>query len=611
MRSLAETKAQWLSQRPPAALAAQHASIHHWRPLQDALIGLWLQAVPGEPPRLHPSQPSNPALVQGGLPAPETLHAPWMQQARTWLHAHDELVRRHPPSRRYAHASGHFVQMRQLLQHAAQGQALSEAQRQHLRFMLACHLHAHGLLGSAPRAAWRARQHAQTAVAWKDAWAQALLARVSSAGEMEDIDGLADIAPLLAPAQAHEAGPHLPAGATLLPGLARQVRRLRMGSLDSLVAEGVVTSCEEMARLLPASAAAHLAATMPDAASARLLAALWRAFRQRRSLLLLDHASQVRFHELPWVRALLAIASPSGPGLPNEQGVANAPGESAVQAAADQALNAAARLALHTWPYAPLPNSMLWELDVFARAMGWRMPWVEEVAADIFLGKFSPKFAAAACLALPWLQGSLYARYYQIDLPGLQVLATHGHEAWIAQAEGRPEAQRENDAWFAQHASVFSAWLSPPASGARVISYVARNGATIERMLIVTTANLAPLAQRFGWGQAGDEDAWQRAAEAAFAWIAQHLSLPTVPGESAEDLWRMRLRRAAVAWRNLVFFLSLLPAGRQKAVLHALQASRPAAGSPAHVHLQACLHDLAACASGRTPAGKPWQGWQV
>ena len=55
------------------------------------------------------------------------------------------------------------------------------------------------------------------------------------------------------------------------------------------------------------------------------------------------------------------------------------------------------------------------ELRALIKGAELATPLVEEVAADIFIGKFSDKFLAAAKKAGDLLDGSLYAKYYGID----------------------------------------------------------------------------------------------------------------------------------------------------------------------------------------------------
>jgi hypothetical protein len=70
-------------------------------------------------------------------------------------------------------------------------------------------------------------------------------------------------------------------------------------------------------------------------------------------------------------------------------------------------------------------------------------PLVEEVAADIFMGTFTEKWARAAAVASNSLDGTLYARYY--DLPG--------SHAWVRSRVGRPRTSRGGGARSRQRTS--------------------------------------------------------------------------------------------------------------------------------------------------------------
>jgi hypothetical protein len=73
------------------------------------------------------------------------------------------------------------------------------------------------------------------------------------------------------------------------------------------------------------------------------------------------------------------------------------------------------------------------ELAALGREAGEDLPWVEELAADIFMGRFSAKYLRAAQLAGHLLADSLYARYYDIDYAALpavtQSAATGGRRS--------------------------------------------------------------------------------------------------------------------------------------------------------------------------------------
>ena len=122
------------------------------------------------------------------------------------------------------------------------------------------------------------------------------------------------------------------------------------------------------------------------------MAANYEAFRRRRSLLLLNLEHQVTVDELPWVRAVARWRGPD--------------------AGAREAFVRLGELALDAFPATPLPNPLIAELDTLAREAELDLPFTEELAADIFMGRFSPKFARAAQLAGQLLEGTPYAERY-------------------------------------------------------------------------------------------------------------------------------------------------------------------------------------------------------
>ena len=90
-------------------------------------------------------------------------------------------------------------------------------------------------------------------------------------------------------------------------------------------------------------------------------------------------------------------------------------------------------------------------------------PLTEELAADIFMGRFSEKFLRAAERAGDRLAGSLYARHYDIDYDSLPRTLEEFAELCVARAGG------PSDRWS-----------------------VAGNRRVIEQAQILTTPNLAP-----------------------------------------------------------------------------------------------------------------------
>ena len=135
-------------------------------------------------------------------------------------------------------------------------------------------------------------------------------------------------------------------------------------------------------------------------------------------------------------------------------------------------------LALDGFPGTLLPNPLVRELSALAREAGAELPWVEELAADIFMGRFSAKFLRAAHLAGELLAGSLYARYYDIDYAALPVPDEPGKRG--------------------SSSAAFDALCRSRAGAPRGHGPVAANGMVIEQAQILTTHNLATLAHAVG-----------------------------------------------------------------------------------------------------------------
>jgi hypothetical protein len=275
------------------------------------------------------------------------------------------------------------------------------------------------------------------------------------------------IAATVGPVTPEEARTHgVPTGWTI-PEPVRRVARLALaGTIEELVAAGLVPSAEVFARLVPGLAAVATAAAYEDPALRTLMAQHYRAFRARRSLLLLHLEHQVRIDELPWVVAVAPYCRAGG----------------AVRSGAAATLTQVARLALQSFPAAVMPNPLVRELAALARQAGLDLPWVEELAADIFMGTFSAKFLAAAKVAAQLLRGSLYQRYYGIDADAILSLPDASRERWGVKTSA------EFDELCRQRAGVPERGWS-----------VAANGMVIEQAQIPTTRNLAVVAVRWGW----------------------------------------------------------------------------------------------------------------
>jgi len=374
--------------------------------------------------------------------------------------------------------------------------------------------------------------------------------------------------------------------------LRRKVVRGLEAPLNELVDRGVVGSPEVIARMLP-QVSAHVAASdLPDPALRRLDTKLYAAFRRRRSLLLLNLEHQVRLDELPWARAIAPSRRPS-------------------RVTAGHARNALAdtvRLTLTAFPQAILPNPLVDELRALATQAGLAIPLLEELAADIFMGAFRPKWRAAALTASTMLDGSLYARYYDLPPPDL----------WSTFASPNPDPPKQSDGRPGPTADKgFARLCRDRAREAQAGdgSLVAQNGAVIEQSQIVTTHNLAPLTDALGLHDdlaAAADDVVAR----VFAWMIRQQSRRHLTTHDQ----MLTIKRTAYALRQAVFFLSLVDEAAQRAAVARLRELVDSRGAVTWAHRFAPVVDgLDAIVAGerfdtrgRMPSGgRRLLGWSV
>jgi hypothetical protein len=394
--------------------------------------------------------------------------------------------------------------------------------------------------------------------------------------------GVGDVATACEPVTTAEATTFAVSAGTVIPqAICRAVRRAAAGTVPELIREGVVPSAEVLADLAPQLSAVTVASAYPDPASRALVAATYRAFRNRRSLLLVNLQHQVRPDELPWLRAL----------HPYRQADADS------RRQARQTLRCLGELALDGFPATLIPNPLVRELATLAREAGEDLPWVEELAADIFEGRFSIKYLRAAHLAGQLLAGSLYDRYYDIDYAALPPVIDTG--------------RRDGDA-AASSKAFDTLCLRRAVNAGRDDSgsWVAANGMVIEQAQILTTHNLATLA---GALDVAPPEGWAVLAQRTFATVTRLASrvdhnprpLPTI-----KDI--------AYAWRHLICYLSLPGATGTQALIDEFHADLAKAPDPVRQRLTPAVAGLGYVAAGGrftdecTPAGgRRLLGWST
>ena len=280
------------------------------------------------------------------------------------------------------------------------------------------------------------------------------------------------------------------------PNLKRRVERTQLAYLDDHLSRGRVPSAESLAGIVPALVAATTAPTDPT--MARIHYGLVQAFSARRSLLLLNLEKQVRRNELPWCLSDRA------------EGVS------------DRVLKQLIHATITHFPYTITPNPLLNRLRDLQSDRQTPLILVDEIAADIFEGRFSDKFAKVAIRAARLLKGTLYERYYG--------LASDWHTIC------------QNPSTFVTVCQNRAANL-PTSNG-----YVARNGRIIEESQILTTHNLATLVPLVDVNSA-------EVALKIWEWIRGKMET------DLEDYHAnlQKQKNIGYAWRQLVFHLSMIP----------------------------------------------------
>lgn len=563
LESVAQVQARLGDMPAHRQVLAQQEAVTVWTPLYDDLVRLFLDSVDGPPPAAARDErgqwlrtTEGRFSLSGGWPlarAPEC----WAARARSLLDAIEQARALHTRCSRPLAAGGSFATLAAALATAVERPAaLSGREIGRVRLVLARYVAKRGLPDGAQARAERQQQWPHAAARTHRELGHDMAARLAALppqGGLHEIDAL-------------------PGSAQAPASVRRRLQRCVIDTPEGLLRRRVVASGEVLAHLVPRRVSQLRAASVDDARLGALYGATYRAFRARRSLLLLDLQKQVQIEELPWIAA---ISTHLTPGQDES-------------AAAQSALEEFAALELLHFPQTALPNPLLREFDVLSRTVGLALPLTEELAADIFMGRFTAKFADAARMAAQQLDGTLYAHYYRLDYPAL--LAALGRED-----------RQPGDALAAACAE---------RAGVAVGSWhPASNGALLEQQQIITSHNLAALFTLPGLQQrlAGRHAAL---ALACFGWVVRHMQLQ----EADRHTELVRRKNAAYAWRQMIFFLSTAPAAEHPAFLAEAEARLMLQPEAFRVSFQIKLEGLRAAmdspAAWRAATQPAFIGWR-
>ena len=456
LQTVAEMRNRLSQQAANPRILAQKETVEVWLPLYDEMLELFQQTVvDGWPYRTFP--------------------ADWASRAQGWLTRYRALRQTHqlcglPERRKHS-----FAQLRAFLEREPASLTGREVGR--IRLILHRAERKRGLPGS--QRCLAARQIQRRSV-------QGLTHQQQALEYIRSLDGLPQ----------HEGMRSLEG---VPPALLSKVERCLRAPLPELVRRGLIRSGEVLARILPQLVAQLRAGEFADPALGRLYASIYRAFRNRRSLLLLDLQSQVSLEELPWVAAIQPYRNGVSPSR--------------------RALESLTKAALLAFPQTIFPNRLIREMRALAADSQLPLLLTEELAVDIFAGRFVPYYGQAARAAQEYLRATLYQAYYRIQPDSFEDLAA---------------------ACAARAGVKLGAWKP------------SINGQILEQQQILTTHNLAALFQSLDIRLDTQE-----LARRCFCWVCRRLQIP-------QSHWHdqlLTIKNCAYAWRQMVFFLSVGPPG--------------------------------------------------
>lgn len=505
LQDVAATIGNLRSIQPNKQVLAQKVATTIWIPLYDRMVALFLET------------------SENGMPC-RHYAIDWSARALGVLHEYSVLQSKHALCKKMENPKKHYAQLRNLLRKCAESPKLlnaSDVSRVHA--ILNCYVAKRGAPNSQACMAIRQRQANDVRGPTFQSLAEVVIERLK---EQPQDDGLHDVRPLQQPITELEATTHkVPVGTLIPESIQFKVERCLKETIAVLVKRGLVTSGDMVARLLPQMTSRVRAMGIADPTLRQLYSAIYRAFRHRRSLLLLNLERQVQLNELPWIRAIERLRTTS---------VSN-------QIVAREAIEEVVALVLNAFPYAIIPNKLLQELRSLDASAGTKIPLIEELAVDIFMGQFSSKFVAAAQIASELLAGKLYAKYYDISFDEVSKLQP-GKSRFVW------PWKKTNDAGitFAQYCAiradvVFGVWST------------GSNGMIIEQQQILTTQNLASLFAMLHLDVVRRGQLLEMATQ-CFRWVCKRLQVKTTRRHAE----LIALKNSAYAWRQMIFFLSFL-----------------------------------------------------
>ena len=493
--------------RPKERILAQKEAVEVWTPFYDRMVALFLETVvDGWPCQQYPTA--------------------WPERARSLLREYLELRRKHSLCGKPDRSGTPFAQLREsLLRCSSKPELLTGREVGRIRLILNRYVTKRGVPDSVTCVEARHRQLAYVAGPTFHEIAQAVIPRLKKHRSNEGLD---DVGQLQQPITKSEAAAfRMPENTAVPASIQRKVERCLNETVDALVERDLITSGETLARVLPQMTSGIRAAGIRDEQLRHLYSAIYSAFRRRRSLLLLNLQKQVQIEELPWISAIERFRSV----------------DLSSRELASQTLEEITVLTVRSFPHAILPNKLIQELFALVKAAQLDIPLVEEVAADIFMGQFTGKYVESAKRAAAVLRGTLYETYYGIDY------------VQVSRLPQPKETEVRRWLWFKTSGRTDAlATLCSSRAGVELGTWnPAMNGMIIEQQQILTTQNLAALFRTLNLVDALRDELGEL-ARSCFKWVCKRHQMKI----DKRHAYMIMLKNTAYAWRQMIFFLSLL-----------------------------------------------------
>lgn len=325
-------------------------------------------------------------------------------------------------------------------------------------------------------------------------------------------------------------------------GLPKPIKKL-LAAIQSkpvieLLERGDITSAEVLASKYLNIAAIVKSDSILDPSLAALFAQVTQAFFKRRSVLLLNLQHQVRMDELPWVKHLQAITP-----FEQDKRVKNA----------EKLLTDMVTQVFTYFPQTILPNRFIKSLGQMIEELpelSLEPPLTEELAADIFMHRFSDKFLMAAKQAASLMQGTLYETYYGLDYRSIANLKTP--DALYYLCKQKSGVTKESRGW--RDYATFE------------------NGKIIEWQQIITTHNLATLTaltNALDLPELFSSESGKTLNHKIARWIV--IKCVRYNPANPDKIRLQEHKNIAYAFRQMIFFLSFQPHDAQLSVLEKLK----------------------------------------